>query len=92
VDTIKIDRAFVDELDGTGPDLSIVQTILLLAQTLRLDVVAEGIERPAQLAVLARLGCTYGQGFIWSPSMRADAALTWMLAPIRPHDPGSGER
>ena len=79
IDALKIDRAFVTNIVGDGNDASIVRAILALAQTLGLDVIAEGIEEPAQLE---RLGpaCRYGQGFLWSRSLRPEVALEWMIA------------
>jgi EAL domain-containing protein (putative c-di-GMP-specific phosphodiesterase class I) len=73
VNVINIDRSFVDGLDrtradGAGHATSIVRTMLALADTLSLDVVAEGIEHTEQADVLNKLGCRYGQGFLWSPS------------------------
>ena len=63
VDILKIDRTFVDGVGVDPDDTSIVRSIIGLARTLRLDVVAEGIEDSTQLAELVRLGCSRGQGF-----------------------------
>jgi len=79
VDVIKIDRSFVNGLIGTGHGTSIVRIIIALAETLSLDVVAEGIEHTEQAETLNGLGCRYGQGFMWSPSLPPTAALQWML-------------
>ena len=78
VDTIKIDRSFVSGLGGAGHGSSIIRATIALANTLDLDVVAEGVELPGQLDLLRELGCTYAQGFIWSRSLRPEAALEWM--------------
>ncbi|HEX4980177.1 MAG TPA: EAL domain-containing protein, partial [Ilumatobacteraceae bacterium] len=78
VDTIKIDRSFVSGLGGAGHGTSIIRATIALADTLDLDVVAEGVELAGQLELLRELGCTYAQGFIWSHSLRPDAALEWM--------------
>ncbi|WP_161539659.1 sensor domain-containing protein [Paramagnetospirillum kuznetsovii] len=66
ISTIKIDRSFVSDL-GTDPeDAAIVQTIIGLARTLKLDVVAEGVETDTQLAFLSEMGCAVVQGFYYS--------------------------
>lgn len=71
VDTLKIDRSFVSGMDDGAENDEIVRTIMALAKSLDLDVVAEGIEEPAQLAVLRRLQCEYGQGYLFSPPVPA---------------------
>ena len=63
IDRLKIDRAFVQELDGGDNDDALVATIISLASTLGLDTVAEGIESARQVERLIDLGCVHGQGF-----------------------------
>jgi diguanylate cyclase (GGDEF)-like protein/PAS domain S-box-containing protein len=70
VDTLKIDRSFVERLSNGG-DTALVSTILRLGQTMRLETVAEGIERPQELLLLRRQGCTTGQGYHFSPPVPA---------------------
>ena len=78
IDTLKIDRSFIDGL-GTDPeDTSIVQTIMSLATTLHLRVLAEGVEDETQLQALIDLGCDYGQGFLWSHGVPPDLATPWI--------------
>jgi diguanylate cyclase (GGDEF)-like protein/PAS domain S-box-containing protein len=78
VDMLKIDRSFVDGLDGSDPDdTSVVEAILGLGHALRLDCVAEGIETRAQADILAGLGCRFGQGYLWSRPMHPTAAADW---------------
>jgi diguanylate cyclase (GGDEF)-like protein/PAS domain S-box-containing protein len=72
VDVLKIDRSFVERL-STGGDSALVNTILRLGHTLGLETVAEGIERPQEMLILRRQGCTTGQGFHFSPPVEADA-------------------
>jgi EAL domain-containing protein (putative c-di-GMP-specific phosphodiesterase class I) len=62
-DTLKIDRSFVVDLMERGQTRAVVSAILVLAQGLELDVVAEGVETPAQLELLRDLGCGLAQGF-----------------------------
>jgi diguanylate cyclase (GGDEF)-like protein len=71
VEVVKVDRSFVDGL-GTDPeDSAIVAAILSLAHAMGLHVVAEGVETPLQAAELVALGCTVGQGFLWSAAVPA---------------------
>ena len=73
VHTLKIDRSFVQTIDaGPGPR-AFVQAIVDLAEALRLTAVAEGVERPIQVAALRRIGCSYGQGFHFARPLAADA-------------------
>ncbi|MBA2451180.1 MAG: EAL domain-containing protein, partial [Chloroflexi bacterium] len=79
VDTLKIDRSFVDGLGDEGHDTAIVHSVIALAKSLHLAVTAEGIETAAQLEHLQRLGCDRGQGFYFSaavPPERLSALLT----------------
>ncbi|NET34971.1 MAG: EAL domain-containing protein, partial [Cyanothece sp. SIO1E1] len=66
IDTLKIDRAFVRRIDSSTGGAQIIQTIVSLAHSLGMDVVAEGIETPAQLAGLQTMGCELGQGYLFS--------------------------
>jgi diguanylate cyclase (GGDEF)-like protein/PAS domain S-box-containing protein len=73
-DTVKIDRSFVKEL-GTADDTSeIVTTIVQLARSLSMDVVAEGVETKDQLARLTSLGCSSVQGYYFSKPVDAERA------------------
>jgi diguanylate cyclase (GGDEF)-like protein/PAS domain S-box-containing protein len=72
LDTLKIDRAFVDGL-GTDPnDSAIVAAVVALAGALGLSVTAEGVETERQLKELRRLGCDYAQGYWFSKPISAD--------------------
>jgi diguanylate cyclase (GGDEF)-like protein len=66
IDAIKIDRRFIAGLGHNTDDTTIVEAIIRMAAGLRLDVVAEGIETPAQATILDAMGCRNGQGFLWS--------------------------
>ncbi len=63
-DTLKIDRSFVCRVGERGENSEVLQTVISLAKNLKMRVIAEGIETPAQLAVLQNLGCDYGQGYL----------------------------
>jgi diguanylate cyclase (GGDEF)-like protein/PAS domain S-box-containing protein len=78
ISVLKIDRTFVNRL-GTDPqDDAIVRSIVTLSRDLGMQVVAEGIETPEQLATLRALDCDYGQGYLFSrpvPSHQAEALI-----------------
>jgi len=63
IDVLKVDRAFVNGLGTDDDDTAIIAGILAMARGLRVDVVAEGVERPEQLQVLRLLNCPFAQGF-----------------------------
>ena len=75
VDTLKIDRAFVQRIGEQGEGDEIVRLIVRLAETLKLDVVAEGPESALQVAHLAALGCQYAQGFYFSQAVDPSAIV-----------------
>lgn len=66
IDTLKIDRSFVSEMESGSENGEIVRTIIALAKTLQMNVIAEGIESIHQLHQLQILGCEYGQGYLFS--------------------------
>src|ERR1700680_3299633 len=69
LDTLKIDRSFISG-DGEGSDgMEIARTIMPMAKTLRLDVVAEGVETIEQVGLLKRLQCKYAQGYFFSKQL-----------------------
>ncbi|KJM63616.1 bifunctional diguanylate cyclase/phosphodiesterase [Pluralibacter gergoviae] len=70
---LKIDRAFVKELTGEGEDATIVSAIVALARTLKLNVVAEGVETQQQLEFLTALGCDTLQGYFLGKPMSASS-------------------
>ncbi len=72
LDTIKIDRSFVSRMQTSHEDLEIIRTIITLAHTLDMDVVAEGIESIEQKQQLSDLGCDQGQGYLFSHPLAAD--------------------
>jgi EAL domain-containing protein (putative c-di-GMP-specific phosphodiesterase class I) len=70
---IKIDRAFVRDLESSSEDQAIVAAIMALAGSLQMAVVAEGVENDAQLALLRRAGCQYAQGYLFARPVEASA-------------------
>jgi diguanylate cyclase (GGDEF)-like protein/PAS domain S-box-containing protein len=91
IDTLKIDRSFVSRMGAHGEDSEIVGTIVALAHNLKLDVIAEGVETPEQLAQLQALRCEYGQGYYFSRPVPAEAAsgLIARWSEIRPPSTGA---
>jgi diguanylate cyclase (GGDEF)-like protein/PAS domain S-box-containing protein len=75
VSTIKIDRSFISEMNDDRDAMAIVVSIIDLARSVHLTVVAEGIETTTQFALLRGLGCTAGQGFLWSRPVPAGVIL-----------------
>lgn len=73
-DRLKIDRSFISKMDEDEKSGAIVTTILMLGHNLDMEVVAEGIETPAQLEFLRRQGCRIGQGYLFSPPVPASEA------------------
>ncbi|MBD9477646.1 bifunctional diguanylate cyclase/phosphodiesterase [Pseudoxanthomonas sp. PXM02] len=71
-DELKIDRAFVRELETNSDDVAIVSSIIALGKTLNLRVVAEGVETPGQRHHLRRLGCDLYQGYLMGEPVAAD--------------------
>lgn len=74
VDTLKVDRSFVCRLDTADGNIAIVQAIVTLAQTMGMDVVAEGIETIEQQRHLQTLGCEYGQGYLFCKPVNSEIA------------------
>jgi diguanylate cyclase (GGDEF)-like protein/PAS domain S-box-containing protein len=72
IDSIKIDRGFIRDIVTDADDAAIVSAILAMAKKLKLEVVAEGVETPEQLAVLRELGCDRYQGWLFSPAVPAE--------------------
>ena len=84
LDTLKIDRSFISGMGDEGEGMEIARTILPMANNLRLDVVAEGVETIQQVALLKKLECKYGQGYYFSRPLTAEGTtallagdLTW---------------
>jgi diguanylate cyclase (GGDEF)-like protein/PAS domain S-box-containing protein len=65
IDILKIDRAFVANVEHDSRDLAVIRTIVQLAHELNMQVIAEGIETPKQAVIMQELGCHYGQGFLF---------------------------
>tara|TARA_R110000824_G_scaffold50961_5_gene142243 strand:+ start:6560 stop:8326 length:1767 start_codon:yes stop_codon:yes gene_type:complete len=75
--TLKIDRAFVMDLETSAIDRQLAQTITQLAHSVGCDVVAEGIENSAQAAYLSSIGCEAAQGYFYARPLPAEAFVAW---------------
>jgi diguanylate cyclase (GGDEF)-like protein/PAS domain S-box-containing protein len=76
INTLKIDRSFVSNINSSSDSWEIVRTIHLLAHNLGMDVTAEGVETAAQVQQLLKMNCDRGQGFFFSPPLAAEAVGT----------------
>ena len=84
IESLKIPKPFVEKLIGPDRDQTFVDTILQLAKSLGLSVIAEGIEEPAQLEQLRALGCRLGQGYLFSHPVPASEVETLVRAQKHP--------
>ncbi len=82
IDRLKIDRSFISDIVTEADDAAIAQTIVAMAHTLRLEVIAEGVETEAQLALLRRWRCDAYQGYLCSRPLSA-IDMTRMLRTLR---------
>jgi EAL domain-containing protein (putative c-di-GMP-specific phosphodiesterase class I) len=84
IDVLKIDKLFVDGIGTDGPEPTLARAIINLGRSLGLRVVAEGIERPEQIAGLLSLGCTLGQGFHFHRPLQRSAVDALLGAVAEP--------
>ena len=78
ISTLKIDQSFIKKLGALGENSEIIKTIVTLAHTLKMDVVAEGIELLEQVSPLIALNCQYGQGYLFSRPLDSEAASKFL--------------
>ncbi len=79
IDALKIDRSFVQTIDSKGNNSEIVEAIVMMAKSLGLKVIAEGIETQDQLAKLQTLQCLYGQGYLFSKPLNPHSLFDWFI-------------
>ncbi|MDI6772445.1 MAG: EAL domain-containing protein [bacterium] len=84
IDCLKIGRTFVAEVGSSPESNKIVRMIVALGASLGVDVVAEGVETPAQLSQLRDLQCRYGQGFLFSEPLLAQETIRALSRQIYP--------
>jgi len=87
-DRIKIDKAFVHDVDTSAGNAAIANAILSLAESLGVTVTAEGIERPGQLEWLRSRGCQEAQGFLLARPLSPAELERRFLAPGKPSEEG----
>lgn len=81
VSTLKIDRSFVTQMTVDHESFEIARTVVTLAHALNLDVIAEGVETPEQVTQLRRLGCEFGQGYLFSKPLSTAAIESLITEP-----------
>ena len=80
IDRLKIDQSFVRDIERTPANESIARAIVALANSLSLEVIAEGIEQSAERGVLEHMRCTEGQGYLFAKPLAAEDFLAWIIA------------
>ncbi|MDT9692820.1 aminotransferase class I/II-fold pyridoxal phosphate-dependent enzyme [Streptomyces sp. P9(2023)] len=78
IDVLKVDKSFIDDITTDPQQMALVEGIVRIADVLGLKVVAEGIEHEGQRALLADMGCEYGQGFLFARPMTAHQAESFL--------------
>jgi EAL domain-containing protein (putative c-di-GMP-specific phosphodiesterase class I) len=78
IDTLKVDRAFTQDMITSADAQAIIAAILAMAEALKLQVIAEGVETEAQITLLQERGCSHGQGYFFSKPVPA-AHMTELL-------------
>lgn len=89
IDVLKIDRSFIDNINNDEGGVAMARAIISMGETLRLATIAEGIEKPEQVAMLRSLGCEMGQGYLFARPLPAkemteflrDAAASNIILP-----------
>jgi len=79
---VKIDKSFIDDMDSNEDSLAIVEVVLAMARSLKLEVVAEGVETQAQLDILNKLGCTGYQGYLFAKPLGVQAVTSLLRSRI----------
>ena len=82
VHVVKIDRSFVSQVDSSSHHRVLIEATILVARSLGMGTVAEGIETEEQASELARLQCDKGQGYLFARPMPAAQATEWLLARV----------
>jgi EAL domain-containing protein (putative c-di-GMP-specific phosphodiesterase class I) len=85
INRLKIDQSFVRDIELTPTNESITKAIIALAESLSLEIVAEGIEKTTEKSMLENLGCTEGQGYFFAKPLSAGDITHWMEAHDQRH-------
>lgn len=86
LNTLKIDRSFIQDIPKSTTDMEIVQAIIGMAHTLHLQVITEGVETPQQLELLIKHGCDYVQGYLLSAAVPA-SEVSALINTLDQHNP-----
>ena len=78
IDTVKIDRAFISMAQSSDYHRVLIEATILVARTLRMSTVAEGIETVGQADLMRALGCSKGQGYLFSAPLSGQALVAWI--------------
>jgi EAL domain-containing protein (putative c-di-GMP-specific phosphodiesterase class I) len=84
IDTLKIDQSFVNQMTSNPDDATIASTVIGMGKSLKLRVIAEGVETPEQYAFLLAQHCDEGQGYYFSRPLAAEALATLLQTGISP--------
>ncbi len=79
IDTVKIDRSFVSQVDSSHHHRVLIEATVRVAQSLGMQTVAEGIETHTQAAAVQKLGCEKGQGYLFSKPLTACDVPRWLM-------------
>jgi EAL domain-containing protein (putative c-di-GMP-specific phosphodiesterase class I) len=80
IDVLKVDKSCIDDIASGTENANLARAIIELGRTMNLDIVAEGIGDPLQVAELVRLHCRVGQGFSFAKALPADALSRYLDA------------
>lgn len=84
IDTLKIDRSFINQMSQNSKGLAIVEAILVLARHTHINTISEGIETITQLEQLQSLNCEFGQGYLFSKPLDSNAAFALLAQNVIP--------
>lgn len=79
IDSLKIDKEFVRDLTSDSDDVELVTAIIAMARSLKLRLIAEGVETEEQRRILLRLGCEFLQGYYFAKPMPAHEVQNWLV-------------
>lgn len=85
IQTLKIDKTFVDDINGAERDRNMVASIVAMAHNMGLNVVAEGVVSHDQAVTLNRLNCEYAQGYLFAKPLTSEALLERLSEPTQTH-------
>jgi EAL domain-containing protein (putative c-di-GMP-specific phosphodiesterase class I) len=81
-DALKVDRSFVSRMASSPKSRELVRTIVTMGRNLNLDVIAEGIETPAELEAVREIGCTHVQGYLYSRPAPAEDLIAYVSGAV----------